>query len=152
MGKTTLLAKDAEGQHHATTPDSVLGSRRRVALSSAQAVSYYSSARARMQEPFGSDGLPGRFTGDAPPFSRRFQGTSSVSSSFLPEKMNRHRITRDTGLRGPQLVISAEDSDTACCWLEIAIPGIACFGTGKRDKQESGTGPLLAIWAGSELT
>ena len=24
---------------------------------------------------------------------------SSVSSSFLREKMNRHRITRDTGLR-----------------------------------------------------
>jgi hypothetical protein len=25
---------------------------------------------------------------------------SGVSSSFLPEKMNRQRITRDTGLRG----------------------------------------------------
>ena len=29
---------------------------------------------------------------------RRF-GKSGVSSSFLPEEMNRHRITRDTGLR-----------------------------------------------------
>jgi hypothetical protein len=28
------------------------------------------------------------------------QRKSGVSSSFLPEKMNRQRITRDTGLRG----------------------------------------------------
>ena len=27
------------------------------------------------------------------------RGKSGVSSSFLPEKTNRHRITRDTGLR-----------------------------------------------------
>jgi hypothetical protein len=29
-----------------------------------------------------------------------FSRKSGVSSSFLPEKMNRLRITRDTGLRG----------------------------------------------------